>query len=519
MIKSKTTLISVCHPKHIKIWKITSKHILKYIKADNYIVVVPDKNINDFNSYTHPKFEIISENNLLINFNLDKLRLKIDKNRISWYKQQFIKLELLFRLKSNEKAILWDADTIPFKNLEFFSEDGSLIFYPSHEFHSPYFIAINKLLGMNKIIKESFISQCFPITYEISSNFFRHIESHNSTSWYDAVIECIGINETSGFSEFESIGTFITHNYFDLISWHNSSWSRLGYNELKKNGLRFNQIENNNTLLSKFDYLSFEKWENMFDKKKKLINCINLIIFSKKFINYFILFYKRKLKKTLEKYIDNIILTENDLLIVQIGANDGIQNDPIRKYLKSKGNYNAILVEPLPFFVDSLNQLYNDRNDIKVIQAAAGEKNDNQILYYIPNHIALNMNGNGPHNNWALGQGSFYKDNVVFWIYNNSFRGDDYKKNIKYWIENISEVNVSIIATKNLIPVTSKIIFLIIDVQGFEIDVLKGIDWNYPPKYIIIEEDLNNMNAREYLLNKGYILITNCSNNLLFVSN
>jgi hypothetical protein len=245
MIKSKTTLISVCHPKHIKIWEITSKHILKYIKADNYIVVVPDKNINDFNSYTHPKFEIISENNLLINFNLDKLRLKIDKNRISWYKQQFIKLELLFRLKSNEKAILWDADTIPFKNLEFFSEDGSLIFYPSHEFHSPYFIAINKLLGMNKIIKESFISQCFPITYEISSNFFRHIESFNTTSWYDAVIECIGINETSGFSEFESIGTFITHNYFDLISWHNSSWSRLGYNELKKNGLRFNQIENN----------------------------------------------------------------------------------------------------------------------------------------------------------------------------------------------------------------------------------------------------------------------------------
>jgi FkbM family methyltransferase len=205
------------------------------------------------------------------------------------------------------------------------------------------------------------------------------------------------------------------------------------------------------------------------------------------------------------------------LLIVQIGANDGIQNDPLRKHFLKPGNYTAVLIEPLPFFTESLKKLYNNRNDIKIIQAAAGEKNGNKLLYYIPNNVAYMMNGDGPHNNWALGQGSFSKENIIFWINNNSFRGEEYKKNIKFWIDNINAITVPVITTKNLIPQNSKNVFLLIDVQGFEIDVLKGIDWSSPPKYIMIEEDLGNRDAREYLINKCYNLVGNYSNNLLFI--
>ena len=84
------------------------------------------------------------------------------------------------------------------------------------------------------------------------------------------------------------------------------------------------------------------------------------------------------------------------MLIVQIGANDGIQNDPLRKHLLKPGNYTAVLIEPLPFFIESLQKLYNSRNDIKIIQAAAGEVNGYRILYYIPNNVAYMMNGDGP---------------------------------------------------------------------------------------------------------------------------
>ena len=129
------------------------------------------------------------------------------------------------------------------------------------------------------------------------------------------------------------------------------------------------------------------------------------------------------------------------------------------------------------------------------------------------------MNGEGPQNNWALGQGSFSKENVIYWINSNSFRGASYVKKIDFWIKNINEIKVNVIATKDLLPSNTDNVLLVIDVQGFELDVLKGIDWQFPPKYIMIEEDLNNREARNYLLSKKYSLISDSSNNLFFTLN
>ena len=33
-------------------------------------------------------------------------------------------------------------------------------------------------------------------------------------------------------------------------------------------------------------------------------------------------------------------------------------------------------------------------------------------------------------------------------------------------------------------------LLVVIDVQGFELDVIRGIDWSYPPAYIVVEDDL-----------------------------
>jgi FkbM family methyltransferase len=512
-----TTLISVCHPKHLEIWEIASKNIVKYISADNYIVVVPDYSLQEFVSHTDPRFQIISENEFIKNFDLEKIRAKVKDKRINWYLQQFIKLEFLSRLKFDERVILWDADTIPLKQLEFFDQLGNPIFYSSSEYHPPYFEAIKKLLGMDKVVAKSFIAQCFPITYEIVINFFSHIEKYNLKSWHDAVIDCIDPHQTSGFSEYESLGTFITNQYSYNVNWNESSWSRLGYEELKKVGLELVEDEQFYKLSNQFDYLSFEKWETDLKTKKKHISFSNISRNLKKMISKIYKYFNKSKHNCINETIEKIIDTENNLLIVQIGANDGIQNDPLRRHFLKPGNYTAILIEPLPFFVYSLKKLYNKRDDIKIIQAAAGQFNENRLLYYIPNHIAFMMNGDGPQNNWALGQGSFSKENVVYWIKNNSFRGDEYKKNIQFWIENIVEINVPVLETQNLLLKSSKNILLVIDVQGFELDVLKGIDWNFPPKYIMIEEDLNDRSAREYLISKGYDLFTFSNSNLLFL--
>ena len=222
-------------------------------------------------------------------------------------------------------------------------------------------------------------------------------------------------------------------------------------------------------------------------------------------INQFKLLFRNKPKITSNQFIADFFSLEQSKVIVQIGANDGKQNDPLRKYLKEPGNYRAILIEPLPYYVSCLNKLYYARTDIEIINAAAGANIETKTLYYIPPEVAEKMNGDGPANNWAHGQGSFDRSIVIKWIKANSFRGESYQKNIPSFIESIAEHPIAIRKTELILPQTRSDVFLVIDVQGFELEVLKGINWTNPPRWIMLEDDLENTRSLlKYMNKKGF---------------
>lgn len=193
-----------------------------------------------------------------------------------------------------------------------------------------------------------------------------------------------------------------------------------------------------------------------------------------------------------EDFLEEFFKAKDAKHVIQIGANDGVQNDPLRPYLKKPGNYEAILVEPIPFYIQKLRDLYKDRSDIKIVHAAIGSKSDTADLYYIEPEVAEEMNGDGPFNNWAHGQGSFNYETVVHWINENAFRGKEYRDSIPRFIKAITKINTSIVSTETLLPAERKNLLLVVDVQGFELEVLGGIDWNNPPKWIMLEDDLGN---------------------------
>ena len=119
------------------------------------------------------------------------------------------------------------------------------------------------------------------------------------------------------------------------------------------------------------------------------------------------------------------------------------------------------------------------------------------------------MNGKGPHNNWADGQGSFDVEIVKYWIKKNSFRGYDYKKNIPKFIQSIKKESIITkkISSINIPPNHNTL--LIIDVQGYELEVIESINWRYAPKHIIYEDDLKIYNdrsnkIRNILRTRGY---------------
>ena len=195
--------------------------------------------------------------------------------------------------------------------------------------------------------------------------------------------------------------------------------------------------------------------------------------------------------------------------LVQVGANDGIMCDPLRRYLapsRQQQNFRAVLIEPIPFYCDRLRTLYADYPNITVINAACGAAAGSAPLYYIDPAVADRMNGNGPANDWAHGQGSFDRAVVEYWIERNRFRGEDYVREIDTFHAAIRSIDVSIMRLAD-VPLFQhgRNILVVMDVQGFEFDVIRGIAWNFPPSFIVFEDDLKKSDAiGAYLAERGF---------------
>ena len=209
----------------------------------------------------------------------------------------------------------------------------------------------------------------------------------------------------------------------------------------------------------------------------------------------------------INEFLRNYFSSSKDKTIIQIGANDGVMSDPLRPFFKIPGNYRAILVEPLPFYVNKLNLLYGDRDDINIIQAAVGCNEELKKFYYILPEMADLMNGDGPNNNWAHGQGSFDRSKVIYWIEQNRFRGEKYCSQIERFFESIECVEIPLVKTCNITPNAPNLLMVIV-VQGFELDVLNGINWDHLPNYIMWEDDLDNGKTIDsFLTSMGYIYV------------
>jgi hypothetical protein len=91
--------------------------------------------------------------------------------------------------------------------------------------------------------------------------------------WYEKIINCIDINDLpkSGFSEFETYGTFVKEYYkqiYDIRNWK-SLRLRKGNPiiQFKQKSLTSNDIKN---LSKKYNAISFEEWK--MKKKKNYLN-------------------------------------------------------------------------------------------------------------------------------------------------------------------------------------------------------------------------------------------------------
>jgi hypothetical protein len=257
-------VISICSRKHENVWKLTSALLPEHVKAGRYSVYVPKDELIFFHSITPPAIEILPQEGLGEEFSdrlFEAITEKENVSRYGWYLQQFYKIQALIESQSKYVAI-WDADCVPTRDVSLMDSVGNPIYMnASKEFHAPYFENIQRLLGMNRIQNQTFVIPGFPMKKEWVDEFISFVEVKFNAPWHKAIIECTDLSLPSGFSETETLGTWVVNKYPNQWSSNEGTWerygqSRFGYakkftpEKIEKIGVR-----------SKIDIITFENWD------------------------------------------------------------------------------------------------------------------------------------------------------------------------------------------------------------------------------------------------------------------
>ena len=169
--------------------------------------------------------------------------------------------------------------------------------------------------------------------------------------------------------------------------------------------------------------------------------------------------------------------------IIQVGGNDGVQSDPLRNYLKIKGNYKAIIFEPIDYYYQKLKKLYFNREDVSIKKYYVSNNLDEKEIYFIKPEVCESYNID-EKNSWLHGLGSFDKKNVEKAINQNEF-----KKDVKILKDNIISEKVLPFKLKDLNFSKNTLNLLVVDVQGFELEVLSSLSFNEKIDYIVYEDE------------------------------
>lgn len=137
-------------------------------------------------------------------------------DRAGWYFQQFIKMSYAFLCK-DEYYVVWDIDTIPLRNIPFFSEkDGRPQLFERNEDHAEYFDTL-EVLCSGKIEKcgqaKSFVNQFMIFKTDIMRELVEIMGKSpiRGSVWWEKILYAVNPNHITkaGFSEFETYGNYV----------------------------------------------------------------------------------------------------------------------------------------------------------------------------------------------------------------------------------------------------------------------------------------------------------------------
>jgi len=165
-----------------------------------------------------------------------------------------------------------------------------------------------------------------------------------------------------------------------------------------------------------------------------------------------------------------LIRNKDDFVLVQLGANDGITNDPIHNFIRNN-NLTGLLVEPLPDVHKKLVQNYNDKTDLRFANVAISQSEGKIPIFRITPWFTEEYRKLYKENANASGVSSTSYEHVESFLKRiaPSFFLD---KNIEAYIETVNVDSMSLNSLFNHFNI-ERVNFLQIDCEGYDCEIIK----------------------------------------------
>ncbi len=202
----------------------TVKYIRKNIEAECIYVVT--KKVSKELASSFDMCVFLDEDRLFDGLFFDAVKKEIAKyspfvKNTGWYFQQFLKYACAF-ISKNRYYLIWDADTIPVRKIDFYNSKGQPYFNLKREYMENYFFTIFELFSLKKSTKESFVSEHMLFDAEIVKEMCSEIMLKTQipgNSFWRKILYCsfnfsgAKDDRQMNFSEYETYGTYCDYRY------------------------------------------------------------------------------------------------------------------------------------------------------------------------------------------------------------------------------------------------------------------------------------------------------------------
>jgi hypothetical protein len=254
----------------------TLPRVIAYLPYRSIIVIVHKEEVGRLSDLA-PDVLVVDEDELCPGLKLEGIKRILAQrgaspDRAGWYFQQFLKLGLAQTNLVSDYYLVWDADCLPLRPINNFTSGDKILLDKTQEYHAPYFETNQKLLGLNREVEFSFISEHMVFEKHIVNEILDKISLIVNDSWWEIIINNVSDQDLgkSGFSEYELYGNY-------LAKYHPAKFAVRKLHKTRKGTklFGFDPPESGLKLLAlSHDYISFEQWQ---DKIKSPIKRYSLV--------------------------------------------------------------------------------------------------------------------------------------------------------------------------------------------------------------------------------------------------